>query len=208
MVLLVLVRKRKINTLKPSYFVSAVVGLFVGFPRHKRVADGYARCLMCKVDISIAGRGLGNLWGHWKGAEHTRLEQKFRIMTQRPLLDRSCRPVSADEDRRIRLERMVEPPVYLESELGLSVEERLAIEAAASSSDTRLELPKESASYLWLMQFMNAFVAVTDVRGLLQLVDGWTVAMRNELDFQERSLTYSKCQVSFEVLFFSFYSIW
>ena len=144
--MLVLVRKRKINTLKPSYFVSAVVGLFVGFPRHKRVADGYARCLMCKVDISIAGRGLGILWGHWKGAEHTRLEQKFRIMTQRPLLDRSCRPVSADEDRRIRLERMVEPPVYLESELGLSVEERLAIEAAASSSDTRLELPKESAS--------------------------------------------------------------
>ena len=55
---------------------------------------------------------------------------------------------------------------------------------------------------------MNALVAVTDVRGLLQLVDGWTVAMRNELDFQERSLTYSKSQVSFEVLFFSFYSIW
>ena len=87
------VRKRKINTLKPSYFVSGVVGLFVGFPRHKRVLDGFARCVICNVDISIAGRGLQNLWAHWKGVEHTRLEQKYRIMTQRPLLDRSCRPV-------------------------------------------------------------------------------------------------------------------
>ena len=40
----------------------------------------------------------------------------------------------------------MEPPVHLESELGLSVEERLAIEAAASSSDTRLEFSTESAS--------------------------------------------------------------
>ena len=62
--LFVLVRKRTINTLKPSYFISAVVGLFVGFPWHKRVADGYARCLMCKADISIAGRGLGSLREH------------------------------------------------------------------------------------------------------------------------------------------------
>ena len=156
-------RKRKVNTLKTSYVVSAVVGLFVGFQRHKRVADGYARCLMCKANISFAGRGLGDFLGHWKGADHTLLEEKFRIMTQRPLLDRSCRPVSADEDRRIRLERMVEPPVYLESEIGLTVEERLAIEGAALASDTRLELPAESSSYLWLMQFRNAFASVTYV---------------------------------------------
>ena len=85
----VLVHRRKINTLKPSYFVSGVVGLFVGFPQHKRVVDGYARCLMCKVDISNASRGLNNLWGHWKGIEHKQLEQKYRIMTQRPLLEKS-----------------------------------------------------------------------------------------------------------------------
>ena len=123
-----LVRKKRLNTLKPSYFVSNVVGLFVGFPRHKRVIDGFARCLMCRVDLSIAGRGLQNLLGHWKGAEHTRLEQKFRIMTQRPLLDKSCRPVSAEEDNRIRIDRMVEPPVYLESPISLSLEERVALE--------------------------------------------------------------------------------
>ena len=57
---------------------------------------------MCKVDLSIAGRDLQNLLSHWKGAEQTRIEQKYRIMTQRTLLDKSCRPVSAAEERRIR----------------------------------------------------------------------------------------------------------
>ena len=109
----------------------------MGFPRHKRVTDGYARCLMCKAGISIAGRGLGNLWGHWKIAEHMRLEQKFRTMTQRPLLDKSCRPVSVEEDSRIRLARMTESPVYLESTLSLSVEERIAMEEAAVAFSAR-----------------------------------------------------------------------
>ena len=51
-------RNKKVKTLKPAYFVSGVVGTLVGFPRHKRVVDRYARCLLCKVDLSIAGRGL------------------------------------------------------------------------------------------------------------------------------------------------------
>ena len=135
--IVVLVRKRRLNTLKPSYFVSNVVGLFVGFPRHKRMLDGFARCLMCRVDLSIAGRGLQNFWGHWKGAEHTRLEQKFRIMTQRPLLDKSCRPVSSEEDRRIRLERMIEPPVSLDSPISLSLEDRVALEREAEEENSR-----------------------------------------------------------------------
>ena len=85
-------RKRAIKTLKPSFFVSGVVGTFVGFPRNKHVVDGFARCRLCRVDLSIAGRGLHNLWDHWKGREHTCLEQRFRIMSNRPLLDKSCRP--------------------------------------------------------------------------------------------------------------------
>ena len=35
--------------------------------------------------------------------------------------DKSCRTVSAEEDRRIRRERMPEPPGFLESELSLAV---------------------------------------------------------------------------------------
>ena len=189
------VRARKLNTLKPSYFVSGVVGLFVGFPRHKRVVDGYARCLMCKVDLSIAGRGLHNLWSHWRGAEHTRLEQKYRIMTQRPLLDRSCRPVSADEDRRIRLERMTEPPVYLESPLGLSLEERIALEEDREAEASRPTLSVDSSAYLWLCFFVNCFSVVSNFRGVMRLLDGWTTCMRGELSFVERGLSYSKCQV-------------
>ena len=164
---MVLVRKKRLNTLKPSYFVSNVVGLFVGFPRHKRVLDGFARCLKCRVDLSIAGRGLQNLWGHWKGAEHTRLEQKFRIMTQRPLLDKSCRPVSAEEDKRIRLERMVEAPVYLESPISLSLEER-----EAEEENSRPVLSEESAAYLWLWFFLNCFASVAGFESLMRLMDG------------------------------------
>ena len=77
---------------------------FNGFPRHKRVVDGYARCLLCKADLSIAGRGLSSLWEHWRGVELTRLEQKYRIMMQMPSLNKACHPVTAEEDRRIRQE--------------------------------------------------------------------------------------------------------
>ena len=190
-----LVRKKRLNTLKPSYFVSNVVGLFVGFPRHKRVIDGFARCLMCRVDLSIAGRGLQNLWGHWKGAEHTRLEQKFRIMTQRPLLDKSCRPVSAEEDTRIRIDRMVEPPVYLESPISLSLEERVALEREVEEEGSRPVLPDGSAAYLWLCFFLNCFGAVTGFQSLMRLMVGWTGSLLGEMNFVARSLTVPKCQV-------------
>ena len=104
-------RKRAIKTLKPPFFVSGVVGTFVGFPRNKRVVDGYARCRLCRVDLCIADRGLHNPWDHWKGRKHTRLEQRYRIMSNKPLLDKSCPPVSLEEDRRIRAESMSEPPI-------------------------------------------------------------------------------------------------
>ena len=148
--MLVLVRVKKVKILKPSYFVSGVVGTFVGFPRHKRVVDGFARCLLCKADLSIAGRGLSSLWEHWRGVEQTRLEQKYRIMMQMPLLDKACRPVTAEEDRRIRQDRMNEPFVYLGSELSLSVDERIAIEEAEASSSERPALSAESVFFLWL----------------------------------------------------------
>ena len=151
---------------------------------------------MCKVDLSIAGRGLQNLWGHWRGVEHTRLEQKYRIMTQRPLLDKSCRPVSAEEDRRIRLERMTEPPVYLESPLGLSLDERIALERDEENEAARPVLGADSVAYLWLCFFLNCFATVTNFRSVIRLLDGWATAMRGEMSFVERGLTYSKCQVS------------
>ena len=191
----ILERKRKIKTLKPSFFVSGVVGSFVGFPRHKRVIDGYARCLLCKVDLCIAGRGLSNLWDHWRGAEHTRLEQKYRIMTHKPLLDKSCRPVTVEEDKRIRLERMTEPPVYLESPLGLTVEERIAIEEAESNAVSRPELGEDSVRYLWLCCFVNAFLRLSSVSGLIQFMESWSAAMDSELRFPLRAMNYAQCQV-------------
>ena len=171
------------------------MGLFVGFPRHKRVVDGFARCLMCKVDLSIAGRGLQNLWGHWKGAEHTRLEQKYRIMTKRPLLDKSCRPVTAAEERRIRIARMTEPPVYLESPLGLSLEARVALEQDSEADVVLPNLGTESSAYLWLCFFVNGFANVTNFQSLLRLMDGWSASMRGEVAIVDRALSYVKAQV-------------
>ena len=188
-------RKRAIKTLKPSFFVSGVVGTFVGFPRNKRVIDGYARCRLCRVDLSIAGRGLHNLWDHWKGREHTRLEQRFRIMSNRPLLDRSCRPVSLEEDKRIRAERMSEPPVILESEFKLTVEERIAIEIEEEASGAKPKLTETSSSYLWLGCFINGFTELSDFASVTRFVESWSSSMRGEVDFAERALSYAKCQV-------------
>ena len=136
-------------------------GTFVGFPRKKRGVDGYARCRLCRVDLSIAGRGLHNLWDHWKGREHTGLEQRYRIMSNRPFLDKSCRPVSLEEDRRIRAERMSEPPVVSESDFNHTVEERMAIELAEECEGAKPQCASQcvesSASYLWLRCFINSF---------------------------------------------------
>ena len=173
--------KRKIKTLKPSHFVSSVVGLFVGFTRHKRVIDWYARCLMCKADISIAGRwalgALQNLWEQKKSAELSRLEQMFRIKTQRTLLDKWCRPVSVYEDRRNRLARKTEPPAYLESIQILSGGENCYGGGSGCFFGATC-CAAESANYLWLSQFINCFAVVTDFRSFIQMQDRWTVTMR------------------------------
>ena len=197
-------RKRPIKTLKPSFFVSGVVGDFVGFPRNKRVIDGFARCLLCKVDLSIAGRGLHNLWDHWRGREHTRLEQKYRIMMNSPLLDRSCRLVSKEEDQRIRMERMFEPPVYLESALGLTVEERIAIEIAEAESAEKPKLSDESAAYLWLCNFINCFVSMTGFGPVVNFMESWADNLCGEVRLAVRSLTHSGCQVVVVVRCFFF----
>ena len=180
----------------------------MGFPRHKRVVDGFARCLLCRVDLSFAGSGLSSLWDHWKGVEHTRLEQKYRIMTRKPLLDKSCRAVSAAEDRRIRRERMSEPPVYLESELSLTVDERIAIEEAEEAEGQRPQLAVGSVNYLWLSNVINSSVNVISFGAVLRLVDSWRDCMAAELRFKCRTLTYPQCQVciSFSAVFFLFFS--
>ena len=175
--LFVAARTKKIKTLEPFYFVSSVVGTFVGFPRNKRVIDGYARCLLCRADLSIAGRRISSLWDPWKGVEHTRLEQKYRTMTHRPLLDKPCRPVSADEDHRIRLARSTEPPVFMETDLNLTVEERMAIEEVEATEGARPHLPDDSVGYLWLSNFISSFL-VASFSGCLAKLHGEGTAFR------------------------------
>ena len=194
-------RKRALKTLKPSLFVSGVIGSFVGFLREKRVTDGFARCLLCRVDLCIAVRGISNLWEHWKGLEHTRLEQKFGKITQKPLLDKSCRPLSADEDQKIRLEWISEPPVYLESPLCLTLDERIAIGESEAKAGAKPELSKSSCDCLWLCTFVNSFLNVTSFGQVQHQVDGWMDCMRTELKLPIRLTSHVKCPVSMHFSF-------
>ena len=95
---------------------------------------------------------------------------------------------------------MVEPPVYLESPLSLSLEERIELERDAEEESSRPDLKSESAAYLWLCSFINSFAGVTNFRGVMRLMDGWVSSMRGELAFVDRSLTYPECQVCYDVI--------
>ena len=44
--------------------------------------------------------------------------------------------------------------------------------------------------------FLNGLATVGNFKGLMKLMDGWSVSMRGELTFVERSLTLLKFQVS------------
>ena len=96
---------------------------------------------------------------------------RTEIPDQRPLLDKSCRPVSAEEDRRIRRARSTEPPVFLETDLNLTVEERMAIEEAEAEEGTRPHLSNGSVSYLWLINFISSFLVAKTFEGVLQSLD-------------------------------------
>ena len=101
-------------------------------------------------------------------------------------------PVSAEEDRRIRAERTSERPVFLESPLGLTVDERKATEM--TEADDRPKFGDSGASYLWLCCFINCVVAMTDFGYVIRFVDSWTDSMRGGMVFVGRALTYAKYQ--------------
>ena len=117
--------------------------------------------------------------------------------------------VLQEEDRRIRRARLTEPPVFLESALGLTVEDRVAIEEAEAAEGARPHLEKESVSCLWLCSFISSFLTVTSFEGVLQSLDAWRSCMWNELRFECRTLNYTRCQVNtkFSVLLFGVFNI-
>ena len=133
-----------------------------------------------------------------KAGEHTRLEQRFRIMSNRPLLDRSCRPVSLEEDKRIRAERMSEPPVILDSEFKLTVEERIAIEIEEEASGAKPKLTETSSSYLWLCCFINGFTELSDFASVTRFVESWSSSMRVKWTLQNGVIV---CEMSGNVYF-------
>ena len=114
---------------------------------------------------------------------------------QMPSLDKACRTVTAEENTRIRQERMTEPPVHLESELSLSVDERIAIEEADAPSGERPTLSTESVLFLWLGQFISSFVNVSSFGAVRRMLGSWRKNMSTELRVEYRFLKYARCQV-------------
>ena len=77
-------------------------------------------------------------------------------------------------------ERMSEPPVFLESPLGLTVDERKAIEMVEAEAGERPKLCDSGESHLWLCCFINCFVAMTDFGSVIRFKDSWNDSMGEE----------------------------
>ena len=119
-------------------------------------------------------------------------------MTQRRLLDKLCGPVSPEENRHVRVERMTEPHLYLEAPLGLSLMERVALEQDLEAEADRLVLTAESHLWFWCF-FVNGFAEVTNFQSLLPLNDGWPASRRGQVSLVERSQIndiFSPCSFS------------
>ena len=102
---------------------------------------------------------------------------------------------------------MKEPPVYLESEMSLSVDERIAIEEAEASPSERPVLSTESVSFLWLGQFISNFVNATSFGAVMRMVESWRDNMNAELRVECRSLTHPRCQVRMRFLLLKSYHV-
>ena len=183
------------KTLKAEFFVKGVVGLFVGFPHKHKIVDGYARCRFCRIDLSIADRGLLQLYDHWRSAAHRKKEQKYPLMTGLPLLNKSCKPMAEKEALNVERELMEEPPVYLESPLGVSLAERIAMEDDQAEAPVSVVLSKESGLRLWMATFLDQLVSKQSIEDILHGLEMWANSLREELSVDLPQLSHVQAQV-------------
>ena len=140
----------KPKMLKPYYFTHGFVSCLVGFPRVVSVKDGFARYLLCRIDLTIATRGLTALHDHQRGKGHQSLEIRYRLQKSWRLFTRVCKDASAPE--RARLVALVEglPAVSLEPMFALSIDEVMAHEAATETSTEKDVVLQSTADRLWV----------------------------------------------------------
>ena len=175
--------------------MKGVVGLFVGFPHKHKIMDGYARCRFWRIDLSIADRGLLQLYDHWRNAAHRKKEQKYRLMTGLPLLNKSCKPMAEKDVTTVERELMEEPPVYLESPLGVSLAERIAMEDDRAEAPLSIALSNESGLRLWMATFLDQLVSKQSIEGMLHGLEMWANSLREELTVDLPELSHAQAQV-------------
>ena len=85
------------KVLKPYYLTHRIVSCFVGFLRVGRVEDGFARHLLCRIDVTIAMMYLTALRDHWRKKGHLPSEIRCRLQKCWTLYNRDCREALAAE---------------------------------------------------------------------------------------------------------------
>ena len=99
------------------------------FPQTKPVKDGFARGLLCKMDLQIAGWGLTSLHGHWKWAEGQLREIRHRLNHDNPSVNKSCKEASKKEHNRQEAMVVGMSSLQLESRFALKVAHMLDVES-------------------------------------------------------------------------------
>ena len=117
-----------VKILQPLYFTNGVVSLWMGFIRTKRVKDGFARYLLCRMDLQVAIWGLKSLHKQWKSAEHKLLDIKYRFQHDKPLVNKSCKDASKKECEWQKALVVGMAPMHLDSTFACRVAQMLDAE--------------------------------------------------------------------------------
>ena len=186
----------KLKILQSQYFSRSVTSLFVGFPRRHRTKDGYARCLFCRTDLFIGRRGSSSLFDHWKTEDHQRLERVYRIQHGLPLLNKSCKRASQQEEAKWRSAAEGQAPVELESTLVVSVAEVVEAETEEEAEDQGSVLDELKTDKLWLSQLLQFFVSHRDFSSMLRALDNLTLSLGGMTSASVRCVNVASCQVT------------
>ena len=153
----------------------------MGFPHKHKIIQGYARCRFCRIDSSIVDRGLLQIYDHWRSAAHRKKEQKYRLMTGLPLLNKLCKPMNDKDAEAVEQQLNNEPPVDLESPLGVSLSERIAMEDDSDEAVVAVALSNESGMRLWMATFLHHLVSKRSIQSLLHGLEMWANSLHEEL---------------------------
>ena len=95
---------------------------FVGFPRVDKVKHGFARCQLCRLDLTIETRGATALHDSWRGEGHQLPEIRYWLQKGWRLYNLAWEEISAAGWDHLVASMEVLPVVSLEPMFAVSIE--------------------------------------------------------------------------------------